>query len=264
MAKEFASRLINGFDESGKRNDQPSVDLFVVEPEQETVKGVVKERDISAESARDAAKFLGSFPYESEKKVLIIRDAHRLTETAQNTLLKTLEEPPAYAVIILVTHDIGKILPTILSRCQQIRFHLVPAQEIMDAANADSTFLSLSPKNGFLFDLGRPGLVIRSCQDDAEFDEQAAILEKLMHLSHVPLRERLALSEACAANVSRTMRIMMWWVGGLHNRSITGAGNDGVSGDDIRHIETIERLLHDMRRFPSSARLLLDAFFIQW
>lgn len=56
-------------------------------------------------------------PYSSEHKVYIIPDANKMTEQAQNALLKTIEEPPAYAVILLLTDNINALLPTIQSRC---------------------------------------------------------------------------------------------------------------------------------------------------
>lgn len=56
-------------------------------------------------------------PYSSEYKIYIIPDANKMTEQAQNALLKTIEEPPAYAVIILLTENVDSLLPTIQSRC---------------------------------------------------------------------------------------------------------------------------------------------------
>lgn len=56
-------------------------------------------------------------PYSSPYKIYIINDAHLLTLQAQNALLKTIEEPPAYAVILLLTNNMGALLPTITSRC---------------------------------------------------------------------------------------------------------------------------------------------------
>lgn len=56
-------------------------------------------------------------PYSSPYKVYIINEAEKMTVQAQNALLKTLEEPPAYAVIILLTANLNALLPTILSRC---------------------------------------------------------------------------------------------------------------------------------------------------
>lgn len=64
-------------------------------------------------------------PYESKKKVYIIHQADKMNTQAANSLLKTLEEPPSYAIIILITNNLNKLLPTIISRCQLIRFQLV-------------------------------------------------------------------------------------------------------------------------------------------
>lgn len=56
-------------------------------------------------------------PYSSPRKVYIIGEAEKMTVQAQNALLKTLEEPPEYAVILLLTANVNALLPTILSRC---------------------------------------------------------------------------------------------------------------------------------------------------
>lgn len=56
-------------------------------------------------------------PYESKYKIYLVSDAEKLTVQAQNALLKTIEEPPSYAVILLLTNNISALLPTILSRC---------------------------------------------------------------------------------------------------------------------------------------------------
>ena len=56
-------------------------------------------------------------PYSSPKKIYIIDEADKLTVQAQNALLKTIEEPPEYGVVILITNNADALLPTILSRC---------------------------------------------------------------------------------------------------------------------------------------------------
>ncbi len=61
-------------------------------------------------------------PAVARKKVYIVDEVHMLTESASNALLKTLEEPPPYAIFILATTEPHKILPTILSRCQRFDF----------------------------------------------------------------------------------------------------------------------------------------------
>lgn len=59
-------------------------------------------------------------PYSSPYKIYIVDEAEKLTVQAQNALLKTIEEPPSYAVILLLTTNAGMLLPTILSRCVKL------------------------------------------------------------------------------------------------------------------------------------------------
>ncbi len=56
-------------------------------------------------------------PYAAKRKIYIISEAEKMNNNAQNALLKTLEEPPEYAVLILLTDNLGALLPTIQSRC---------------------------------------------------------------------------------------------------------------------------------------------------
>ena len=56
-------------------------------------------------------------PYSGKYKIYIVPDAEKMTAAAQNALLKTIEEPPAYAVILLLANNASALLPTILSRC---------------------------------------------------------------------------------------------------------------------------------------------------
>lgn len=83
------------------------------------------ESSIKKEQIEELQKTIRVLPYESEKKVYIIEDAHKMTKEAQNCFLKTLEEPPSYAIIILTVNNSHSILPTVLSRCQVIRFRPV-------------------------------------------------------------------------------------------------------------------------------------------
>ena len=75
--------------------------------------GTISVDDIRAQINNDVA----IKPYSSPYKVYIVNEAEKMTPQAQNALLKTLEEPPEYAVILLLTNNVNALLPTILSRC---------------------------------------------------------------------------------------------------------------------------------------------------
>jgi len=77
---------------------------------------------------RENVKFA---PAVSKYKIYIIDEAHQITDTAFNALLKTLEEPPAHVVFILATTEQQKIPITILSRCQKFRFRLISSKDII-------------------------------------------------------------------------------------------------------------------------------------
>jgi len=61
-------------------------------------------------------------PLKSKKKVLIVSDAHRMLPSSSNALLKTFEEPALDSIIILISHESEKLLPTVISRCQRVQF----------------------------------------------------------------------------------------------------------------------------------------------
>lgn len=102
-------------------NNQP--DIIHISPDE---KG-----SISVESIRE--RLNGDIqikPYSSPYKIYIVDGAEKLTVQAQNALLKTIEEPPAYAVVMLLTTNTGMLLPTILSRCVVLDLKPVPSDLI--------------------------------------------------------------------------------------------------------------------------------------
>ena len=61
-------------------------------------------------------------PFEADRRVYLVLDAQRMNEDAADALLKDLEEPPSYAMIVLVASELGPLPSTILSRCQLVPF----------------------------------------------------------------------------------------------------------------------------------------------
>ena len=96
-------------------------DLKIVE----TTKGSIK-----IDQIREIRKDIELKPFRNKKKVYIINKAEKMTIEASNCLLKTIEEPPYYAIIILICSKIDPILPTIVSRCQIVNFGLVTSLKI--------------------------------------------------------------------------------------------------------------------------------------
>ena len=87
-------------------------------------------KSIKIEQIRNLQAKIVEKPISSSKKVYIIDDADTMTEESQNCLLKTLEEPPEYAMIILIASNENRMLQTIKSRCVIIRFEDLTNEEI--------------------------------------------------------------------------------------------------------------------------------------
>jgi DNA polymerase III subunit delta' len=94
---------------------------------------------IRVEDAQLIVEEASRSPIEGERKVILLFDAERLrlNEAAANKLLKTLEEPPPRAMIVLVTSGADQLLPTIRSRCQRVDFAFLGAESIAAALRAD-------------------------------------------------------------------------------------------------------------------------------
>ena len=67
-------------------------------------------------------------PFEAGYRVFVLERADTMNDEAANALLKTLEEPPHYVVLLLLTDRLGQVLPTIASRCQPVRFDPLPPE----------------------------------------------------------------------------------------------------------------------------------------
>jgi hypothetical protein len=102
----------------------------------------VGENSIGIDEIREVKSFLRVKPFRESHKVVIVRDAARLTLPAQNALLKTLEEPPENSIIVLTAVSETSLLPTIVSRCEVI--HLASQQPKMEEETSKEIELLVS------------------------------------------------------------------------------------------------------------------------
>jgi len=84
------------------------------------------------DNIRDLREKVMMPPSTGKYKVYVLDEAHMLTTEAFNALLKTLEEPPPYAIFVLATTDVHKMLPTVLSRCQRFDFKRISTRQIVE------------------------------------------------------------------------------------------------------------------------------------
>ncbi len=113
----IVARLINGFEEKAEVN---SLNIFEVDAASNN----------SVEGIRNLIDQVRYPPQFGKFKVYIIDEVHMLSNAAFNAFLKTLEEPPSYAIFILATTEKHKVIPTILSRCQIFDFNRIQVSDI--------------------------------------------------------------------------------------------------------------------------------------
>jgi len=86
-------------------------------------------KNISVDKIRDLIDYTSLTPHSAQYKIAIVKQAELMSISAANSLLKTLEEPPKSALIVLLTHKPEQLLPTILSRCQKLAFNVPSPKE---------------------------------------------------------------------------------------------------------------------------------------
>jgi DNA polymerase-3 subunit delta' len=153
-------------------------------------------------------------PYDSPYKVYIIDDADKLTEQAQNALLKTIEEPPEYAVLLLLVSNISVILPTILSRCVQLNLKPVDKASIKDYLMEQHHIPDYKAEVAAAFSGGNVGKAIKFASSE-DFDRMKGdVLHILKYIDDMELYEIISGLKTLTAsknNIEDYIDLMILW-----------------------------------------------------
>lgn len=173
---------------------------------------------IAIEEVRRIKKFIFRSPYVGKYKFIIINDAHLMTTEAQNALLKVLEEPNASSVLILISANSESLLPTIFSRCQEIKF-FPHKKEVIDSILTDVKLSKINKEFLAVFVDGRIGL-IKQIIDKESFDEVEDAVKKIMHLIKADINERLNVAQKLTdeKNKADLPRLVLYWMLYLRTR----------------------------------------------
>ncbi len=126
----------------------------------------------SVEDIRDLNESVFTLPFNSKYKVYILDEAHMLSKSASNALLKTLEEPPSHVVFILATTETHKIPETVLSRCEVFTFKK-PSIEILK-----KNVIGIAKKEGSTIDEASAELI--AILGDGSFRDTQGIVQKIL------------------------------------------------------------------------------------
>lgn len=114
-------------------------------PDFKLIKRDEDKKEISVDAIREIIKDISRGPIFATKKIYIIQEAEEMSTSAQNALLKTLEEPPEYALFILTCNNLERLLPTVVSRSLVLSFKRYSSSEISEILKSHG----LEPKTMF-------------------------------------------------------------------------------------------------------------------
>lgn len=198
-------------------------DLLVVERDPER-------RDVRIEQARELTRWLSLRPMMATRKVALLDGAHQLNPAGQNALLRTLEEPPGAAVIVLAATGVTNMLPTVRSRCQQIRLDPVPIDAVAQVLRVrgidDGRARVLAARAG-----GSIGQAL-ALADDEQDTLRTRVLDTLAQLPERSADDLCALAaEAGRGATERALEAAVTWYRDLLGL-VLGADQDALRNPD--------------------------------
>lgn len=173
------------------------------------------EKSIKREEIDELINSINKKPYEAKRKVYIIIDAHTMTVQAANTLLKTLEEPPSDTVIILLTTNTNLLLPTIVSRCQEIKFRNISKETIRKYLAeynmaSEAIDLAVNYSNG---NLNKAINIIKGKDDILKKREEIIkIIDKIISSDSEIIYELESYFDEQKDNIDLVIEIMIMWI----------------------------------------------------
>ena len=176
-------------------------------------------------------------PYSNARKVYIVPDAEKLTIPAQNALLKTLEEPPEYAAIILIANGLSAFLPTILSRCVVLQTRAVEEAQIARFLQREKELPEDQAMILARFAGGNPGQALL-LTDDKEFLElRDKTVDFLAHLSRADaVRISEFASDIDAGRRDEVLSFVLMWFRDVLLYHSTQNSENLIFQEDIQYI----------------------------
>lgn len=206
-----------------ERNIENNLDLIILYPDKNS-------RQITVEEIRELEKKLSLYPYCSKYKIAIIEQADRMSKAAANALLKTLEEPNATAIIILITSNSGNIPETIKSRCQTLKFFPVN-EKLLKKALIDKTGDCLKIEKIIEISVGRPEKALELASNEKKIDELVENINKLDIVINSCENERIVEAAIISGReLNETINMLDLWTIRLRKSMINCCKSD----DDLK------------------------------
>lgn len=131
-------------------------------------------------------------PFSGSYKIYLVPEAEKMTEAAQNALLKTIEEPPEYGIVILMTSNISALLPTIQSRCLTMEFRPLSTAVVESFVKEHCQVPDYQARASAAFAQGNLGKAMRYAKSEDFIERKDHIISLLRHVEQMDLSEMLA------------------------------------------------------------------------
>jgi DNA polymerase III subunit delta' len=250
-------------------------------PDIQIVQSEVDSSTLKVEQIRELQHTLSLSPYESRYRIAILLRFQEANASAQNALLKTLEEAPEKAILLLTADSAEQLLPTIVSRCEILRLRPL-AQSIL--SNALQKYWKLDIEEaGYLSHLsgGRTGYALFLHDHPeilAQYEEWADDVPRLLSASR---RERFAYAETAAKDKDHLHQMFQVWLSFWRDLLILCAGSNGPlvhinRTDELKQLtghldrQTIRKCASDLElaieRMDANlnSRLLTEVVLLDW
>lgn len=130
-------------------------------------------------------------PFSSPYKIYIVPEAEKMTEAAQNALLKTIEEPPEYGVVLLLTSNISELLPTIQSRCLTLELRPLTTSTVEEFLKKQCQVPDYLAKASAVFAQGNLGKAMRYAKSEDFIERKDKVLSLLRNVNRMDSSEML-------------------------------------------------------------------------
>jgi DNA polymerase-3 subunit delta' len=176
-------------------------------------------KDIRICQVRRLERLLSRTPFQGRFRVVIVDPADALNEEAANAFLKTLEEPPASAVIILVTSCEEALPPTVRSRCRRVPFAPMPVARLAEALESGWSVPADEARLLARLSGGRLGWALAALEDESVLETRRQALNEIWRLAAAGRDERFAYAGRLAAQFPRDRQAVLaaldlwrdWW-----------------------------------------------------
>lgn len=192
-----------------EKNAHP--DFLILEPRQEEKDGVSKTFEIGIDEVRQLQRQLKLSSYRSEYKLAVVDEISFLSRDAANSFLKTLEEPSSKTLIFLISSYAGSLLPTIVSRCQAIKFLPVAQQEIFDAIK-NNFRTQIQAKKAARLAAGCPGRAVEFSRRPDLLSLQDERFKQLEKLLKADLPSRFETAKELSQNTALARETLSQWL----------------------------------------------------